>query len=67
MDVALFVSFFPVISSGPIQRAPNLIPQLKTIHKFEYANATDRLRLFAWVLFKKFCVADAVAVYEDFV
>lgn len=67
LDVALFVSFFPVISSGPIQRAPNLMPQLKALHKFDYDNATDGMKLFAWGLFKKFCVADAIAVYVDYV
>lgn len=66
-DVALYISFFPVISSGPIQRAQNLIPQLKSLHKFDYDNATDGLKLFAWGLFKKFCVADAIAVYVNFV
>ena len=67
LDVALFVSFFPVISSGPIQRAPNLIPQFKTLHRFDYDNATFGMKQFAWGVFKKFCVADALAVYVDFV
>ncbi|MBO7123090.1 MAG: MBOAT family protein [Treponema sp.] len=67
LDIALFVSFFPVISSGPIQRAGNLIPQLKTLHKFDYDNATCGMKQFAWGVFKKFCVADALAVYVDFV
>lgn len=67
LDVALFVSFFPVVSSGPIQRAPNLIPQLKQVHKFDYDNATDGMKLFAWGLFKKFCVADSIAAYVNYV
>lgn len=65
--VMLFVSFFPVISLGPIQRPGNLIPQLKTLHRFDYDNAADGLRIFLWGVFKKFCVADALAVYVDYV
>ena len=64
---ALFVSFFPVISSGPIQRAENLIPQFKATHRFDYDNATDGLKLFAWGMFKKLCVADRIAMYVNYV
>ena len=67
LTVALFVSFFPVISSGPIQRAGNLIPQLKATHTFDYDNATDGMKLFAWGMFKKLCIADRIAVYVNFV
>lgn len=67
LTVALFVSFFPVISSGPIQRAGNMIPQLKTPHTFDYDNATDGMKLFAWGMFKKLCIADRIAVYVNFV
>ena len=64
---ALFISFFPCITSGPIQRANNLIPQLEKIHRFDYDNATDGLKLFAWGLFKKLCIADRIALYVNFV
>ena len=67
LTVALFVSFFPVISSGPIQRSGNLIPQLKATHTFDYDNATDGMKLFAWGMFKKLCIADRIAVYVNFV
>lgn len=67
LDVALFVSFFPVISSGPIQRAGNLIPQFNVVHKFDYDDATNGLRLFAWGLFKKLCIADRIALYVNYV
>ena len=63
--VALFISFFPVISSGPIQRAGNLIPQLKKPQCFDYDDATDGMKLFAWGMFKKLCVADRIAVYVN--
>ena len=64
---ALFISFFPCITSGPIQRANNLFPQLEKIHCFDYDNATDGLKLFAWGLFKKLCIADRIALYVNFV
>ena len=65
--VALFVGFFPTIASGPIQRAGILLPQLKEIHRFDYDNATDGMRLFAWGMFKKLVIADRIAVYVDYV
>ena len=65
--VALFVGFFPTIASGPIQRAPVLLPQLKEIHRFDYDNATDGMRLFAWGMFKKLVIADRIAVYVNYV
>ncbi|MBQ3800241.1 MAG: MBOAT family protein [Treponema sp.] len=65
IPVALFISFFPVISSGPIQRADKLIPQLKSPHRFDYDDATGGMKLFAWGMFKKLCVADRIAVYVN--
>ena len=65
ITVAQFISFFPVISSGPIQRANNLIPQLKTTRQFEYNNATDGMKLFAWGILKKIYVADKIALYVN--
>ena len=65
--VALYIMFFPVVSLGPIQRPTNLIPQLKTVHTLSYDNAADGARLFAWGLFKKFCIADSIAAYVNFV
>lgn len=67
LNVALFISFFPVISSGPIQRAGNLIPQFQTARHFDYDNATDGMKLFAWGMFKKLCIADRIAVYVNYV
>lgn len=64
---ALFIGFFPTIASGPIQRAGNLIPQLKSVHRFDYDNATDGIRLFAWGMFKKLVIADRIATYVDYV
>ena len=67
LNVALFISFFPIISSGPIQRAGNLIPQFLHIRNFNYDNATDGMKLFAWGMFKKLCIADRIAVYVNYV
>ena len=67
LTVAQFICFFPVISSGPIQRADTLIPQLKAIHHFDYDNATDGMKLFAWGMFKKLCIADKIALYVNYV
>ncbi len=67
LNVALFISFFPIISSGPIQRAGNLIPQFQNVRTFDYNNATDGMKLFAWGMFKKLCIADRIAVYVNYV
>ena len=67
LNVALFISFFPVISSGPIQRAGNLMPQFQTVRHFDYDNATNGMKLFAWGMFKKLCIADRIAVYVNYV
>lgn len=65
VSIFLFVSFFPVVSSGPIQRAENLIPQLKQKHLFEYNHATDGMKLFIWGLAKKVIIANSLASYVD--
>lgn len=67
LHTALFISFFPVISSGPIQRAEKLIPQFKTVRNFDYDNVTDGMKLFAWGMFKKLCIADRIAIYVNYV
>ena len=67
LNVAIFISFFPIISSGPIQRAGNLIPQFQNARTFNYDNATDGMKLFAWGMFKKLCIADRIAVYVNYV
>lgn len=62
---AAYVSFFPQLVAGPIERSENLIPQIKEKKIFDYAKATYGLRLMAWGFFKKMAIADAVAVYVD--
>lgn len=55
---ALFVSFFPQLVAGPIEKASNLLPQLKDEHPFSYDNAAYGLKLMAWGFFKKLVIAD---------
>lgn len=56
-----FVSFFPQLVAGPIERATNLLPQFYKSRKFEYEKAVDGLRQILWGLFKKVVVADNCA------
>lgn len=62
-----FVSFFPQLVAGPIERARNLLPQFKEKKDFEYAQARDGLRQILWGLFKKIVVADTCAVHVDYI
>lgn len=57
-----FVSFFPQLVAGPIERARNLLPQFAQERKFDINNSKDGLRLILWGLFKKMVVADNVAI-----
>lgn len=66
MTYALFVSFFPSIVSGPINKASLILPQLKqTRPYFDYPKAVTGLRLLLWGMFMKVVVADRVALYVD--
>ena len=57
-----FISFFPQLVAGPIERATNLLPQFLVPRKFDYAKAVDGMRQILWGLFKKMVVADNCAV-----
>jgi len=57
-----FVSFFPQLVAGPIERAKNLLPQFYKSRNFVYSNAVDGLRQILWGLFKKVVIADNAAV-----
>ncbi|WP_051538173.1 MBOAT family O-acyltransferase [Butyrivibrio proteoclasticus] len=63
VTVALFVAFFPAVSSGPILRARTLIPQLKASKEFDYDRVTAGMKLYCFGLFKKLVLADNMAVY----
>jgi D-alanyl-lipoteichoic acid acyltransferase DltB (MBOAT superfamily) len=60
---AAFISFFPQLVAGPIERTSNLLPQIKAEHKFDYSQATYGLKLMAWGYFKKIVVADTLSQY----
>jgi len=61
-----FVMMFPQLVAGPIERAGNLLPQLKTCdHKIEYSDFSIGFSRFIWGLFKKVVVADTAATYVD--
>lgn len=64
---AVFVSFFPNISSGPIERAGHFIPQLDEVKKFDYAGVVYGSRLLLWGLIKKIVFADQISKYVDVV
>ncbi|MBQ7362558.1 MAG: MBOAT family protein [Bacteroidaceae bacterium] len=66
LTYSLFVSFFPSILSGPINKASLLIPQLKRLRPyFDYAKAVSGLKMLLWGMFMKVVVADRVALYVD--
>ena len=62
-----FVSFFPQLVAGPIERATNLLPQFYRKRKFEYSNAVNGMRQILWGLFKKVVIADNCAVYANYI
>jgi len=62
---ALYVSFFPQLVAGPIERSRRLLPQLSRRLEFDYARVTDGLKRMAWGLFKKVVIADRLAVMVD--
>lgn len=64
---ALFVSFFPVLLSGPIERSTTLLPQLWKKVDFNYDRVTDGLKLMAWGFFQKLVIADRLGVYVNMV
>lgn len=63
--LALFVSFFPTISAGPIERFAHLRPQLLKPKPFSYPMVTAGMKLFTWGLFKKLVVADNLAIVVE--
>ena len=60
-----YVSFFPPLVAGPIERATNLLPQFYVKRKFDYAQAADGMRQILWGLFKKIVIADNCAVFTN--
>jgi D-alanyl-lipoteichoic acid acyltransferase DltB (MBOAT superfamily) len=64
---AAFVSFFPQLVAGPIERAYNLLPQFYNKRIFDYSKAVDGMRQILWGLMKKIVIADNCAEYVDII
>lgn len=62
-----FVSFFPQLVAGPIERATNLLPQFYKKREFNYVEAVDGMRQILWGLFKKIVIADNCAEYANLI
>ncbi|AUP77239.1 MBOAT family O-acyltransferase [Flavivirga eckloniae] len=65
LSFAAFVSFFPQLVAGPIERASNLLSQITNKREFSYNQTVSGLKLILWGLFKKVVVADALAPIVD--
>ena len=71
IDYAVFVSFFPLLVAGPIERAQHLLPQVSNARVFSYKQWVEGSRLMLWGFFKKVVIADSLAqianpIYNDF-
>jgi len=67
VDYSVFVSFFPLLVAGPIERATHLLPQIQRKRTFNYAMAVDGLKQILWGLFKKIVIADQCAEYANLI
>lgn len=65
IDYALFVSYFPLLVAGPIERATHLLPQVKVKRNFDYQQAKEGLHQILWGLVKKIVIADSCAQYAN--
>lgn len=65
IDYAVFVSFFPLLVAGPIERAAHLLPQVQRKRNFTYSQAVEGCRLILWGLVKKVVIADSLAAFVD--
>ncbi len=65
VDYAVFVSFFPLLVAGPIERANHLLPQVQKQRFFSYNQAVEGCRLILWGMFKKVVIADSLADIVD--
>lgn len=65
LTYALFVSFFPQLVAGPIERSNNLLPQFKQQYRFNYENVMAGVMLMVWGYFMKLVLADRCGLYVD--
>lgn len=64
-STALFLAFFPLVLSGPIERANNMFPQFNSLKNSSYDDLASGFRLMLWGYFMKLCVADRLGLYVD--
>lgn len=67
VDYAVFVSFFPLLVAGPIERATHLLPQIQRHRSFDRTRAIDGMRQILWGLFKKIVIADSCAQFANMI
>ncbi len=67
VDYLAYVSFFPQLVAGPIERAPRFLPQFQKPRTFDREAAVDGCRLILWGVFKKLVIADRLAVVVDMI
>lgn len=67
VNYSLFVSFFPLLVAGPIERATHLLPQIEKPRTFRYQNAVDGLKQILWGLVKKVVIADSCAEFANII
>jgi D-alanyl-lipoteichoic acid acyltransferase DltB (MBOAT superfamily) len=67
VNYSVFVSFFPLLVAGPIERATHLLPQIVKKREFNYSRAVDGMRQILWGLFKKIVIADNCAEYANLI
>ncbi len=65
IDYSLFVSYFPLLVAGPIERATHLLPQLKAKREFDFEKAKEGVYQILWGLVKKVVIADTCAMYAN--
>ncbi len=65
LKYALFVSFFPQLVAGPIERSKNLLSQIHNVHSFNYKRMTEGLLIMLWGYFQKLVLADRIAIFVD--
>lgn len=67
IDYSLFVSFFPLLVAGPIERASHFLPQIQSTRKFSKQQSIDGVKLMVWGMFKKIVIADNLATIANYV
>lgn len=64
-STGLFLSFFPIVLSGPIERSGNMFPQFKNMHNSSYEDLVSGFKMMLWGYFMKLCVADRLGIYVN--